>query len=82
MGDLTAGFSDETEREILRRLRQQWRSKTCLFLSPRLPVLSRCDRIYQLRQNEIVPAGDLIDPDGIRWEDVRCSIRRIAEVFA
>lgn len=82
IGDLTAGFSHETEREILRRLRQQWRSKTCLFLSPRLPVLSRCDRIYQLRQNEIVPAGDLIDPDGIRWEDVRCSIRRIAEVFA
>ena len=82
IGDITAALSRETEREILRRLRQIWKKKTCLFLSPRLQILSRCDRIYQLQENEMVPSGELVEPDGTLWEDVACNIQRIAEVFA
>lgn len=80
--DVTSALPPALERDILMRLYQLWRRKTCIFLAPRLQVLGRCDRVYLFEESELLPAGELVDEGGVVWEAAPCDFRQLAEVFA
>lgn len=80
--DVTSSLPPALERDIMNQLRLLWRRKTCIFLSPRLPVLGRCDRVYQFSENGLAPVGELLEDLDDIWESAPCNLRQLAEVFS
>ena len=68
LDDVLSSVDADTEREILSRLAERLRGRTCLFVSHRFSVLAGLDRIVVLDDGRLVESGshaELIEKEGV-----------------
>ena len=58
MDEATSALDNKTEREIVKEIEQLKGRKTMIVIAHRLTTLQYCDRIYELKDGEIIGVGN------------------------
>lgn len=64
MDEATSALDNETEKEIIEEIKQLKGQKTMIVIAHRLTTLQHCDRIYELKDGQIINSGsysELVD---------------------
>ena len=59
MDEATSALDNETEREIVKEIRELQGKKTMIVVAHRLTTVQHCDRIYRMERGKIVEVGIL-----------------------